>query len=55
MVLADATGREISVPKSDIASRAESETSLMPENLGEALSAGDLNDLLAFLLSKRGE
>jgi len=30
------------------------ETSLMPDNFGEALSEEDLGHLMAFLLSKKG-
>jgi putative heme-binding domain-containing protein len=52
VVLADSTGKEISVAKSNIAERRESETSLMPENFGDILSPDDFNHLMAFLLSK---
>lgn len=58
MVLADSTGKEITVPKNQIESRRESETSLMPANFGDIIPEKELNDLLAFLLSKgvpRGE
>ena len=54
LVLADATGKEISVPKKNIESRRESELSLMPENFGEILSSDDFDNLMAFLLSQRG-
>jgi putative heme-binding domain-containing protein len=54
VVLAESTGKEISVPKKQIAERRESETSLMPENFGELLAPGDFNDLMAFLLSQAG-
>jgi putative heme-binding domain-containing protein len=53
IVLAESTGKEITVAKKDIAERRESETSLMPENFGEILSVEDFSDLMAFLLSKR--
>lgn len=52
VVLADSTGKEISIPRKQIAERRESNTSLMPENFGELLSEKDLNDLMAYLLSK---
>lgn len=51
IVLADSTGKEISVPKGRVAERRQSDTSLMPENFGELMSAEEFNDLLAFLLS----
>ena len=51
VVLADATGKEVSVAKKDIAERRESETSLMPENFGELMTAAEFADLMAFLLS----
>lgn len=54
LVLADSTGKEVSVPKKQVKNQRESELSLMPENLGEALPPAELNDLMAFLLSKRG-
>ena len=40
--------------KKNIVERRESETSLMPENVGELLSQEDFNHLMAFLLSKAG-
>ena len=51
LVLAESTGREITVPKSAVVERRESEVSLMPENLGETLSREDFSNLMAFLLS----
>ena len=50
IVLAESTGREISIPKKEIAERSESELSLMPENFGEILSKEDFAHLMAFLL-----
>jgi hypothetical protein len=38
VVLAESTGKEISVPKKEIAERHESDTSPMPENFGIFLS-----------------
>jgi putative heme-binding domain-containing protein len=53
LVLADATGREFTVPKSDVAKREESPLSPMPDNFGEAIPTADFDHLLAFLLSRR--
>ncbi|HEX4646931.1 MAG TPA: HEAT repeat domain-containing protein, partial [Verrucomicrobiae bacterium] len=52
LVFADATGKEISVPKKDIESRVESQSSLMPDNFSELIPVEDFNNLMAFLLSK---
>jgi len=52
LVLADSTGKEISIPEQDIKERRESELSLMPDNYGELLSPKEFNDLMSFLLSK---
>lgn len=54
LVLANAAGAEVSVPKADIADRKEAELSLMPDNFGDAIPAADFNHLLAFLLAHRG-
>jgi putative heme-binding domain-containing protein len=53
LVLADAAGQEMRVTIADIAERKETETSLMPPTFGEIIPTAELNDLLAFLLSKR--
>ncbi len=55
VVLADSTGKEISIPKKQIQSRRESETSLMPENFADVITPDDFQKLIAFLLSKRKE
>jgi putative heme-binding domain-containing protein len=52
VVLAESTGKEISIPKKNITSRRESETSLMPDNFGELITPEDFNHLMAYLLSK---
>jgi putative heme-binding domain-containing protein len=52
LILADATGKENSVPKKDVQEKRESETSLMPDNFSEAISIDDFNNLIAYLLSK---
>jgi putative heme-binding domain-containing protein len=51
IVLADSTGKEISIPKKDIKERRASTTSLMPENFGEIVTGEDFNNLMAFLLA----
>ena len=52
VVLADSTGKEVSIPKKEIKERRESESSLMPDNFSDVISAEDFNNLIAFLLSK---
>ena len=49
------TGKEINVAKKDIAERRQSDTSLMPENFGELLSADEFNHLMAYLLAKKAQ
>ncbi|MST95264.1 MAG: c-type cytochrome [Pedosphaera sp.] len=53
LVLAESTGKEISIPKKSVKERRESETSLMPENFGEVIPPNEFDDLLAYLLTKR--
>lgn len=53
LVLADATAKEFTVKKADVAERRESDLSLMPDNFGEAMPPGEFNHLLAYLLSQR--
>jgi putative heme-binding domain-containing protein len=55
IVLAESTGKEISVPKAEVRERRESETSLMPDNFSDLIPPDDFNNLLAFLLSKTGK
>ena len=55
LILADSTGKEISVSKTQIKSRKESESSLMPENFSDVIAPADLQKLISFLLSQRGE
>jgi putative heme-binding domain-containing protein len=52
IVLADSTGKELSIPKGTIMERHESDVSLMPENFGDLLSQEDFSNLMAFLLGK---
>ncbi|MDB6123981.1 MAG: putative rane-bound dehydrogenase domain protein [Pedosphaera sp.] len=51
-VFADATGKEVSIPKTEIVERRQSHNSLMPDNFGEIISPSDFNDLVSFLLTK---
>jgi putative heme-binding domain-containing protein len=51
LVFADSTGKEVAVPKKQIAERRESELSLMPSNFGDIISVEDFHDLMAFLLA----
>jgi putative heme-binding domain-containing protein len=52
IILVDLAGQEIRLQQSEVSARKETETSLMPPNFAELLSEPQLNDLLAFLLSK---
>ena len=52
IVFADLTGKELTVPKSDITAQTATQRSLMPDNFGTAISPQQLSDLLAFLLAK---
>jgi putative heme-binding domain-containing protein len=52
VIMAQSNGKEISVPRKDIRERRTSETSLMPDNFGEAIPKEDFNNLIAFLLTK---
>jgi putative heme-binding domain-containing protein len=52
IVLAESTGKEITVAKGNVAERRESEISLMPENFGELIPPADFADLMAYLLSR---
>ena len=51
IILVDLAGLETPVPASQIRTRKETETSLMPPNFGELLSSADLNESLAFLIT----
>ncbi len=52
IILVDLAGQELRVKTTDVSARKETETSLMPPNFGELLSEANLNDLLAYLLTK---
>jgi putative heme-binding domain-containing protein len=51
IVFVDATGKETPVAKSDIVSRVESQSSLMPDGFAQVIPLKDFNNLMAFLLS----
>jgi putative heme-binding domain-containing protein len=53
LVFADATGKEFTVAKSDVAERRELPQSLMPDNFGETIPEKEFQDLLAFLIRER--
>ena len=55
LVLANAAGAELSVKKSDVKERRETNQTLMPSNFGEALPGSDFYSLLAYLLSQTGK
>ncbi|HEV8606445.1 MAG TPA: PVC-type heme-binding CxxCH protein [Tepidisphaeraceae bacterium] len=52
IVFADTLGKEVKVPKNQIAKRLLSQRSLMPDNFHELIKPEEFNDLLAYLLSK---
>lgn len=52
LVLADSTGKEVMIQKSQIDRRVESPLSLMPSNFGEIIPPEEFNDLMAFLATK---
>jgi putative heme-binding domain-containing protein len=53
LVLADAQGKEVRVPKSSVEQRQTSPMSPMPANLADQIPEADFYRLLAYLLSKR--
>jgi len=54
IIAAESTGKEVSFAKGQLKERRETDRSLMPENFGDALTAQQFNDLLAFLLGETG-
>ena len=52
LIYADTAGKEHSLARKDIKERRQSELSLMPEGLAEAMTVAEFNDLLAFLQTK---
>jgi putative heme-binding domain-containing protein len=55
LVVADAQGKEIRVPKSSVEERSTAQLSPMPANLADQLTEPELRDLMAFLLRHREE
>lgn len=53
LVLADAQGKEVRVPKSSVVERKSSPLSPMPANFADQISREDFDRLLGYLLSKR--
>ena len=53
LVLADAQGKEVRVPKGKVEDRKTSQLSPMPANFGDQIPEADFADLLAFLLAQR--
>ena len=53
LVFVDTTGKEVTVPKSQIRSRAESRLSIMPNNFGEIIPPEEFDQLLAFLMASK--
>jgi putative heme-binding domain-containing protein len=53
LVMADAQGKEVRVPKNTVEERSVSQLSPMPANLAEQIGDGEFYDLLAFLLTQR--
>ena len=53
--ITDAAGNYYSFERSDLASSALELKSLMPDNYGSILTAAEIDDLLAYLVSLRGE
>jgi len=51
LVLADSQGKEIRIPEGDIDDSRKTALSLMPANFAETLQPGEINDLIAYLLS----
>jgi putative heme-binding domain-containing protein len=55
IVMADAQGKEVRVPKADVEDRKVSLLSPMPANLPEVIQEKDFHDLMAFLLQQRAK
>ncbi len=54
LVLVDNQGKEFTVTTADVEERKKSPTSLMPANVSEIMKEDEFYDVVAFLLSKRG-
>ncbi len=55
LVLADAAGKEFTVPTPTVRERTQTESSLMPDNFGDVITPEDFNALLTFLQAKQGD
>jgi putative heme-binding domain-containing protein len=55
IVLADAQGKEVRVPKASVDERSVSQLSPMPSNFAEVIGEADLHHLLAYLLAQRAK
>ncbi|WP_417734226.1 c-type cytochrome [Rosistilla oblonga] len=55
IVLADSTGREITISTDDIETQQKSTVSVMPGNFAESLAEQEIQNLLAFLLEQRAK
>jgi len=55
IIVADSTGKEISIANHDIKRVVPSTLSLMPGNFGEVLKVGDFNDLMSYLLAQQAK
>ena len=53
LILRDSSGGEARLRRDEIEQMRRSETSLMPEGLGRALTREEFSDLLAFLQSQK--
>ena len=53
LIVADSTGKEVPIPKSQIKRQVESKLSLMPSNFGEVIPPKDFDDLLSYLLASK--
>ena len=53
LLVTDTTGKEISLSKSKIKQRIQSNASLMPDNFATVIPPQDFNDLIAYLLAQR--
>ncbi len=53
LVLADAQGKEVRVPKNEVEERATSQQSPMPANIAEEIPVADFYHLLAYLLKQQ--
>jgi putative heme-binding domain-containing protein len=53
LIVADSTGKEVPIPRSQIRRQVESKLSLMPSNFGEVIPPRDFDDLLSYLLTSK--